>query len=339
MPDGEGSSLRNSGNRTELPEPDVRVPQVRRPSSPCDRSPPVERVLGRFPLQDGGHFLPAGPRTERRFLLQGGSEGCLPHSPDVLSLPNTTRFSVGRQAVPVSGTTINYYIWSGIRPVDIHQDLASSDRSAETVGISAGCLSGRYTGDRSFSWRGHPGDCSLDTTSVLPGLHREHRQVGAPARARDRLSRFPCLFSQPVSLLDDEEGRQDQIIAQKLVESGNTNAAQFSQLHRQSDSIVARCPTSSTLYEGLTITVGSSSPSGANMEHTSTTYSGSPGRPRMVVQPAQQIQRTTTPKGASSLTDQARRKAAARAVGEPSAVPAQQAAAGPQKSRHGTSML
>ena len=54
LPDREGSSPRNSGNRTELPEPDVRV---RRPSSPCDRSPPVEQVLGRSPLQDGGRFL------------------------------------------------------------------------------------------------------------------------------------------------------------------------------------------------------------------------------------------------------------------------------------------
>ena len=60
-------------------------------------------------------------------------------------------------------------------------------------------------GDRSFSWRGHPSDCSLDTTSVLPGLHREHRQVGAPAHERDRISRFPRLLSQPVSLLGDEE--------------------------------------------------------------------------------------------------------------------------------------
>ena len=59
VPDGEGGSPRTSGNRTELPEPDVRDPQVRRPSSPCDRSPPVERVLGHSPFQDGGHFLPA----------------------------------------------------------------------------------------------------------------------------------------------------------------------------------------------------------------------------------------------------------------------------------------
>ena len=44
------------------------------------------------------------------------------------------------------------------------------------------------------------------------------------------------------------------------------------------------------------------------MEHTTTAHSGSPGRPRMVVLPAQQIQRTTTPKGGSSLTDQVRRR-------------------------------
>ena len=182
-----------------------------------------------------------------------------------------------------------------------------SDCSAEIVGISAGCLSGRYTGDRSFSWRGYPSDCSLDTTSVLSGLQREHRQVGAPAHARDRISRFPRLLSQPVSSLDDEERRQDQLNVQKPVESGNTNAAQFSQLHRQSYGIVARCSSSSTLYKGLTSTAGSSSPSEANMEHTSTTHSGGPGRPRVVVQPAQQIQRTATPKGGSSLTDQVRR--------------------------------
>ena len=102
---------------------------------------------------------------------------------------------------------------------------------------------------------------------------------------------------------------------QKPVESGNTNAAQFSQLHRHPDSIVARCPTSSTLYEGLTIAAGSSSQSRANMEHTGTTLSGSPRRPRMVVKPAQQIQRTTTPTGGLSLTDQVRRNDGRRRLG------------------------